>query len=147
VKLTIVLAVLLAPIAARGQTECFRDCDSPERPVYDRPAKPEPVINREFVADASVMAAAWAADAIHTRSYLSGGTYRHESGAFFPGSRNTAAIMGAWAAVDLGAAVLGYEWKRHVSNRYLHPLWRLPMLIRAGEHVQAIQSTHDVFTR
>lgn len=55
----------------------------------------------------------------------------------FPGSRSTAQVMGAWAAVDVGAAVAGYEWKKHVRNRYLHPLWHAFMLYRIDEHAGA----------
>ena len=45
-------------------------------------------------------------------------------------------VMGAWAAVDVGAAAAAYEWKKHVHNRYLHPLWRVPMFVGTIGHDQ-----------
>jgi hypothetical protein len=115
------------------------------------PDKPEPqskTADKEFVIDLSALATAWTLDTISTSQRFGWCQSRYgttvgyqpdcfESGGFFNGTRDTAKIMGAWAAVDIGAAVLSYELKKHVHNRYLHPLWRLPLLIGAEQHTQA----------
>jgi len=96
------------------------------------PDKPEPryvagkvrTADHEYWIEAGAFAAAWTLDGISTQT---ADPRAREAGLFFPGTRSTAKIMGAWAAVDIGAAVVAYEWKKHVRNRFLHPLWRVPM--------------------
>ncbi len=102
------------------------------------PSKPEPrTADREFWIATSAMTAAWTMDTISThQSSVAHPTY-HETGYLFTGSRSTPKIMGAWAIVDVGAVVLAYEWKRHVKNKYLHPLWRVPMGQRIFAHTDA----------
>jgi hypothetical protein len=103
------------------------------------PDKPQPagrVADREFWAEAGAMGAAWTADTITTAHDFSQSPLDHEGGYLFNGSRSTAKVMGAWAAVDVGAAVAAYEWKKRVHNRYLHPLWHVFMLQRIDAHVQ-----------
>jgi hypothetical protein len=46
-------------------------------------------------------------------------------------------VMGAWAAVDVGAMVAAYEWKKYVHNRYLHPLWRAFPVIGIVGHTRS----------
>ncbi|SRR6266700_264758 len=108
------------------------------------PNKPEPqyqgkvhAADREFWIEAGALGTAWTLDAVSTHQAFAAGPHRSEAGMFFKGSRSVLEIMGAWAAVDIGAAVTAYEWKKHVRNRYLHPLWRIPMLVGAIGHDQA----------
>jgi hypothetical protein len=103
------------------------------------PDKPQPagrVADREFWAEAGAMGAVWTADTVSTHDYFAKYPTHYEVGYLFPGSRSTAKVMGAWAAVDVGAAVAAYEWKKRVHNRYLHPLWHVFMLQRIDAHVQ-----------
>jgi hypothetical protein len=112
------------------------------------PDKPQPagrVADREFWAEAGAMGAAWTADTITTAHDFSQSPLDHEGGYLFNGSRSTAKVMGAWAAVDVGAAVAAYEWKKHVHNRYLHPLWRVPMAFMAVNHNEAM--IHNLTTK
>jgi hypothetical protein len=106
----------------------------PDKPV---PVEKPRTADREFLIEAGSMGAAWTFDAVTTHDVFAANAGYHEVGNFFPGSRSTAKVMGAWAAVDVAAAVVAYEWKGHVKNRYLHPLWRVPMALRATDHVQA----------
>jgi hypothetical protein len=106
------------------------------------PDKPQPqtavhVADKEFWIEASALGAAWTLDTVSTAKSFSDNSSMHEVGQLYHGSRSTAKVMGAWAAVDLGAAVAAYEWKKHVRNRYLHPLWRVPMLVGTIGHDQA----------
>jgi hypothetical protein len=108
------------------------------------PDKPEPqyqakvhTANREFWIEAGALGTAWTLDTVSTHNAFAANSTRHEAGYLFKGSRSVPKIMGAWAAVDIGAAVAAYEWKKHVKNRYLHPLWRVPMLVGTMEHDQA----------
>ena len=108
------------------------------------PDKPEPQIqtksrtaDREFWIEAGALGAGWTLDTVSTAKVLSENSGMHEVGGLFHGSRSTAKVMGAWAAVDVGAAVAAYEWKKHVHNRYLHPLWRAPMFVGTIGHDQA----------
>lgn len=104
-----------------------------------KPDKPEPrTINTEFKIEAAALATAWTADTISTHQWIQHCPTCYEVGGLFNGSRSTAKIMGAWALVDLGTGIIAYEWKKHVRNRYLHELWRVPMLIQAGGHLQAV---------
>lgn len=105
----------------------------------EMPLKPEPVarvkaVDREFIAEIAAMSVAWTLDTISTQQAFESHPNFVEKGYLFTGTRSTAKVAGAWAAVDVGAAVLAYEWKRHVHNRYLHPLWRSFMLQRAYAH-------------
>lgn len=104
----------------------------------DLPAKPQPrTADAVYWVEVGTMAAAWTADTVSTHDFFASTPNGHEAGYLFPGSRSTAQVMGAWAAVDVGAAVAGYEWKKHVRNRYLHPLWHAFMLYRIDEHAGA----------
>jgi len=80
------------------------------------------------------MAAAWTADTVSTHYAFAANPDHHEVGWFFTGSRATAEPSAAWAAVDAGAVVAAYEWKKHVHNRYLHPIWHVFMLQRIVAH-------------
>jgi hypothetical protein len=107
------------------------------------PIKPEPqprahtAANREFWVEAGAMGAAWTMDTVSTSQLFAGRSYKHETGWIYYGSRSTPKIMGTWAAIDLGTLVIAYEWKRHVRNRYLNPLWRAPMAWRTFGHTQS----------
>lgn len=92
---------------------------------------------KQFWIEAGVMTSAWAADTISTHQAFESNRTRVEIGGIGNGTRNTPKIMASWGAIDFSAAILAFEWKRHVRNRYLHPLWHLPMLIRTEEHTQA----------
>ena len=104
------------------------------------PDKPEPVskvrtADKDFWIETGVVAASWTADAITTHGMIEASPRNHEVGYLFTGSRSTPEIMGAWAAVDVGSVALAYEWKNHVHNRFLHPLWRLPLIYRMDGHL------------
>ena len=102
------------------------------------PDKPQPrVADREFWIEAGAMGAAWTADTWSTHDWMQDSPYHYEVGGFFNGTRDTWKPSLAWGAVNIGSAILGYEWKKRVHNRYLHPLWRVPMLWRIGAHTQA----------
>jgi hypothetical protein len=121
---------------------CALPCFAGETAIL--PDKPEPQVqakvrmaDREFWIEAGALGTAWTLDAISTHSAFSANPTRHEEGGLFNGSRSVGKIMGAWAAVDIGATVAAYEWKKHVKNRYLHPLWRVPMLVGTIGHDRA----------
>jgi hypothetical protein len=106
------------------------------------PDKPQPTAkvhseDREFRIEAGALGASWTADAVSTEKSFAASPHRSESGLLFRGSRNAAEISGAWAAVDIGAVVVSYEWKNHVRNRFLHPLWRVPMAIGIIGHSES----------
>jgi hypothetical protein len=112
------------------------------------PEKPAPIKEqREFEIESMSLGASWMLDAISTKQRFSWcdahyGTrigYQQncfESGGFFNGTRDTAKIMGSWAAVDIGGIILAYEWKRHVHGK-LHGLWRVTLFIGTEEHTRA----------
>ena len=93
--------------------------------------------DKEFWLSTAVVAASWSADVVTTSQSFARCRTCVENGGLFNGSRSTPKIMGAWAAVDIGAVVVSYEWKQHVHNRYLHPLWRVPLYVRVEGHTQA----------
>jgi hypothetical protein len=112
------------------------------------PDKPGPrTVNKEFIIETAALATSWTLDSIATAQRYNwcnqrygtvlGGYEQHcyEGGGFFDGTRDTAKIMAAWAAVGVGTVVLSYEWKKHIHNKWLHPLWRLPLLYEAGSHI------------
>jgi hypothetical protein len=113
------------------------------------PDRPQPrTADKEFVIDASALATAWTLDTIstnqrfewcqkHYRNALGHQPDCFENGGFFDGTRDTAKIMAAWAGVDAAAVIGSYEWKKHVHNKYLHFLWRVPLLVGTERHTQA----------
>jgi hypothetical protein len=121
-KLTLFLALLASPLYAQSL-----------------PSKPQPqrTADHEFWIDVGSMTAGWTMDTVSTHDAFSASPARHEGGLLFYGSRSTAKVMGAWAAVDAGSAIVGYEWKKHVHNRYLHPFWRAFLIVPAEEHTRS----------
>ena len=106
--------------------------------AQDLPDKPQPQpAGREFWIDTAALATTWTLDTVSTAQAFGESPTHHETGFLFTGSRSTAKVMGAWAALDVAMAATGYEWKRHIHNRYLHPLWRVPMLWRVEGHMSA----------
>jgi hypothetical protein len=101
---------------------------------FTRDAKP--VAEREFWIDVSALAGAWTFDTITTHQWITNCSSCKEAGGLANGSRSMPRIMAENAALDAGLAVLGYEWKKRVHNKYLHPLWRVPILYQAQEHVR-----------
>lgn len=105
------------------------------------PNKPVPVpsrtVDRDFVVEAGALAAAWTTDAVTTQRWIAGCAPCVEGGGLLNGSRDGAAIMGAWAAVDIGAVVVAYELKRHVRNKWLNWVWRGPLIFQIEGHTQA----------
>jgi hypothetical protein len=128
IGILIVCAFLAAP--------CFAaDCSI----LPDKP-QPQPagrVVDREFWIEAGALGTAWTLDTVSTHQAFAVSPTRHEGGLLFNGSRSVPKIMGAWAAVDIGAVVVSYEWKKHVTNRYLHPLWRVPLLVGTIGHTDS----------
>lgn len=91
--------------------------------------------NKEYWLYVAALGTAWTMDTVSTHDVFSRYQNVHEGGVFFTGTRDTPKIMGAYALFDFGCAVGSYEMKRHIHNRYLHPLWRLPMLWQTGQHL------------
>lgn len=106
----------------------------------DLPFKPQPqTVDLEFRVDTAALGTGWMLDTISTaqaQSHCNEGRC-YEGGGLLNGYHSPASIMGTWAAIDVGAVVLSYEWKKHVHNRYLHPLWRVPLLIGTEQHTSA----------
>lgn len=113
---------------------CFAQSFSQNLPDKPQPQPAGHVADREFWAEAGLMGAAWTADTITTHQMFAANPYTQEGGILANGSRSTPKVMGEWAAVDLGSAIVAYEWKKHVRNRYLHPLWHVFMLQRVASH-------------
>jgi hypothetical protein len=125
-KYAILAVLLLAPLGLRAQGPVGSILPDNPKPKTDR--------TLEFKLQVAGMTASWAADFATTRRAFEQCPNCTEQGGLFNGSRNTLKIMGAWALVDAGCAIGALEWKRHVGNRYLHPLWRVPMLTRMALH-------------
>ena len=123
--LLIIALALLCSVAAQADT------------LPDKPQPQPRTADKEFWVCTSALATAWTLDTISTHQSFATHPHAYEVGGLFNGSRSVPKIMGAWAAVDIGAVVLSYEWKKHVRNRYLHPLWRVPLLIGAEGHTRA----------
>lgn len=93
--------------------------------------------SREFKIDLAAMGVGWTLDTISTHQLFAAHPDFSEQGGLFNGSRSTPKIMCAWLAVDAGSAFIGYEWKNHVRNRWLHPFWRAWLIVPAVGHTQA----------
>ena len=118
---------------------CFAQSFSQNLPDKPQPQPVSHVADREFWADTAMLGAAWTADTITTHNAFAASTRNMEGGLLFYNSRSTPQVMGAWAAVDVAAMVTAYEWKRHVHNRYLYPLWRaFPVIGTIGHTRSAI---------
>jgi hypothetical protein len=106
--------------------------------AQELPFKPLPQgIDREFIIENAAMWTSFATDTYTTHHDFATYSFAHEGGYLFTGSRSTVKVMGAWAAVDIGATILSYEMKRHITNKYLHPLWRVPLILETAGHTQA----------
>lgn len=125
-KTMIVFLLLFLVIPLAAQTE-------PPELMPDKP-QPQHVANKEFWIEVALLGASWTADTISTQHAFNRFKDSHETGFFFTGSRSTAKIVSAAAAFDVGTIILSYEWKKHVHNRYLHPLWRVPLLLDIETH-------------
>lgn len=100
------------------------------------PDKPK-ANNAEFWTYTAAMATGWTLDTISTQQTFSRCPTCKENGGLFNDSRNVPKIMAAWAGIDVGAAILSYQWKKRVHNKWLHPLWRLPLIYRSTIHTQS----------
>jgi hypothetical protein len=119
----LVMVLVLTGIAARAD---------------ELPSKPEPrTADRQFIIEAAAMGTAWTMDTISTHQSNVAHPNFYEVGYLCYGSRNTPKIMAAWAGVDLGVIAISYTWKRYVHNKYLAPLWRVPMAISTLGHTHA----------
>lgn len=107
----------------------------PNKPQAQFAGKPA-TADREFWIEAGAMGAAFTLDEVSTAQLLASNPSTMEVGYLAYGSRNIAKISGEAALVDAGAVVVAYEWKRHIHNKYLHPLWRVPMAFRTVAHTQ-----------
>ena len=104
--------------------------------AQELPNKPQPTADREFWTDTAALGTGWTFDTVTSHEILKRpGSY--EGGLLFTGSSSTVEVMGAWAGIDLATIAISYEWKKHVHNRYLHPLWRVPLFIGAIGHTNA----------
>jgi hypothetical protein len=124
-KLILIAIAILLPTLARAQG------------LPDKPERADPVIDREFMAETAGAAIGWGMDVASTSQVFGACASCFENGNIRHGSRNTAAIAGEGAAIDLGGIILSYEWKKHVHNRFLHPLWRIPLLFIGEQHTAA----------
>jgi hypothetical protein len=128
----------MVPMFAQAQNNILPDKPEPQfaEHVHGRTA------DREFwVASASV-GTGWLLDTLSTSQSFNWCNQHHrtgcvESGVFFNGTRSTAKIGGTLAALDVAAIVASYEWKKHVHNKWLHPLWRVPLLYSSQAHTRA----------
>jgi hypothetical protein len=127
-----IIALLSLPVFANDLPE------APKPMFSTAPAARVPTLDKEFIIEAVALATAWTADTISTHQWIQHCPTCYEVGGLFNGSRSTAKIMGAWALVDLGTGIVAYEWKKHVKNRYLHELWRVPMLVQTEGHTQSV---------
>lgn len=106
------------------------------------PNKPVPqakvhTIDKEFVITTAALGAAWFSDMESTSRIFRMDSSAYEAGHLFTGSRSIPKIFAAWGAVDAGSLIVSYEWKKHVHNKYLHPLWRVPMYYQIEAHGDA----------
>ena len=130
IRLMLAILFLTAPCFAQS---ALPDKPQPQGKVYNE--------NREFWIITGALGAAWTADTISTHYAFAAAPNHMEAGFIFHNSRSVPKIMGAWAAVDVAAVVASYEWKEHVHNRYLHPLWRVPLFVGIiGHDTSAIQN-------
>ncbi len=130
-KLVVLLALSAAPCVS------FAGADPailPNKPLPQGKVRTE---NKEFWIEAGALGTAWTMDTVSTSETFAANSRRYETGGLFNGSRSVGKIMGAWAAIDVAAAVTAYEWKEHVHNKYLHPLWRVPMIVGTIGHEKA----------
>lgn len=121
IKVLILIVLLSAVPAARAA---------------ELPSKPEPA-GPEYWSSVAALGIAWGMDTESTADLYHRLPNASEGGGLFDGSRSTPKIMAAWAGIDVGAMVGAYEWKRHVHNRYLHPLWRIPAIVGTQGHVRS----------
>lgn len=131
-KHIIIVGVLAAAFTLSASAQSLL----PDKPSPSPVHRPERA-GREFWIDASALAAAWTLDTISTAQVFAHCRTCSEGGGLFNGERSTAKSQAAWGGVDVASAILAYEWKRRVHNKWLHPLWRVPMLIRTAEHTEA----------
>lgn len=96
------------------------------------------VVDREFAIEFAALVGAWTVDTISTHGWIADCSACAEIGGLARGSRSTLKIMGENALVDAGLVLVAYEWKQRVHNKYLHPLWRVPMAFGTQGHVRAI---------
>lgn len=140
IRLRSIHAILFILLAA----PCFAADSSllPDKPQAQEKTR---TADREFFLDSSALAVGWTLDTVSTAQrfdwcdahYGTRTGYQpdcFENGGFFNNTRDTGKIMVAWAAVDVAAVISSYEWKKHVHNRWLHPLWRVPLLVGAAGH-------------
>lgn len=120
---------------------CFAaPCFAAPAPNSILPDKPEPqariVADRDFWIEVGAVGTAWTVDTVSTHDLFATHANATEAGGLFNGSRSTPKVMVAWAGVDLGMGFAAYEWKNHIRNRYLHPLWRAFLAAQIAWHVQ-----------
>jgi len=123
-------------------------CFAAPAPKDILPDKPEPqaqmVGDKDFWIGVGAVGAAWTVDAVSTHELFAAHANAYEGGGLLNGSRSTAKVMAAWAGVDAGMGFAAYEWKNHVHNRYLHPLWRAFFVAPIVWHIQAAQHNFTV---
>lgn len=110
------------------------------------PDRPRPhTADAEFIATSGALVGAWTADAISTDSIFDAGGSEH--GAIFHNSRNAAQVMGGLAAVDAGAVITSYEWKKHVHCKWAHWAWRIPLYVQIGAHSEGAAHNFILLSR
>lgn len=127
--LAIIVLAILSSVEAQADTAIL-----PDKPV---PVVKVKTLDKEFIIDVAAVGAAWTMDTVSTHQYFVTVPRTHEVGGLFDGSRSTPKIMTAWAGIDAAVVIGSYEWKKHVHNKYLHPLWRAGLLFRTEAHTQA----------
>ena len=139
-RLTIAIAFALGIFVPPALAQDLALRESYVRTLPDKPqarfaGKPG-TADRDFWIEAGAMGAAFTLDEVSTAQLLASNPNTMEVGYLAYGSRSMPKIAGEAALVDIGAVVVAYEWKRYVHNKYLHPLWHVPMAFRAVAHAQ-----------
>jgi hypothetical protein len=93
--------------------------------------------DREFKIEAAALVASNLADTVSTAQAFHRCSTCIEANRWYGGDRNMTKISLSSLAIDLGVASLSYEWKRHIHNRWLHPLWRAGLILQTESHTQA----------
>ena len=131
------LILVIIPMIAQAQENVLADkpeAQSAEH-VHGRTA------DREFWFDGASVGTGWLLDTLSTEQSFNWCNQHQragcvETGLFFNGTRSTAKIATTLAALDVAAVVASYEWKKHVHNKWLQPLWRVPLLYSSQAHTR-----------
>lgn len=97
----------------------------------------KPVANKEFIIEAAAAGTALALDLDSTARNFSRCSTCYELSWPMRGERSVPKIAVSITAFDAAAVFASYEWKKHVKNKYLNPLWRVPLLALMAVHARS----------